>query len=316
MEDKKLSLNTQLEFIDDSNMAEATISSNPYFQWVKIVVTDDQPNLNNQRIPLEEFSNIINTGAHTPIKMTYQKISGGHKEAMGQVIGSVAQLIQEQNRIIALAALWKKERPDDIAMLKEMYEKGVPPNVSWELAYAESKLEEEIESLFGVSLTGMAIVSNPAYAGRTKFIAMASDEDEEENVEELEQLKQRVSELEAELAERDAKLANSETELTDLRVYKQTVEDAKAAEEKLSNIKTKFQEAGIEKDEKYFVDNKDTLLALSETALDFMIQELVAFKPAEASASDKKVKVPNLTGEIKVTKDPRELGRALREKKN
>ena len=60
METKNLS--ATLEFISefgDDNEAMASISLNPNFRWAKIRVCDDMPNANNQRIPVEEFDNLI-----------------------------------------------------------------------------------------------------------------------------------------------------------------------------------------------------------------------------------------------------------------
>lgn len=321
MEENKILLQTQIELIEqDLTEAEAAVSLNPYFQWAKIIVTDDLPNLNNQRIPLDEFANIIKTGVSTPIKMTFAKVSDGHKEAMGKIIGTITQLMQEENKIVALAALWKKERPNDIEMLKDMYNRGTPPNVSWEISFAESQKEDTgVEALYGTALTGLAIVGNPAYAGRTAFVAMASKEEEESNVEELEQLTQAKETLEKELAEIKEKLEASAAELEDLRQYKKEIEDAKALEEKFAAVKTKFTEAGIEKDDEYFTTNKEKLLGLSEDALDFMIQELVSFAAktktdGEASTKDKTVEIPQFSGSGNGKLSPRELGKKLREK--
>lgn len=315
MDKNLISLQTQIEFMDE-NIAEAAVGRNPYFQWVKIIVTDDKPNLNKQRVPKEEFANIISSGLFTPIKMTWNKISPGHKEAFGQVIGTVTQLTEENDRVIALAALWKKERPEDIELLKDMYKKGAPPNVSWELSYSESSYDDDgVETLLGTSLTGMAVVSSPAYAGRTSFVAMSSAESEEDHVEELEQLKEKITALETELAGVSEKLATSETELTELRSYKETAEAEKAAKEKFDALREKFTSAGVEKDDEYFEKNKAMLLALSEEQLDFMLQELVAFSKRESTSSTSTINIPNVVSDTNVQLTPVELGRKLREKK-
>ena len=181
MTDNKFYLDTKFEFLEDDSpeLGEAfsAISLNPFFQWAKIVVTDDLPNANKMRIPQSEFDNMIKTGINAPIKMAQAEISPGHKEAFGNPIGVIANLTKESNRIIALAALWKKERPEDIAKLKEMYTNGNPPNVSWEVSYTEASVTEDgIEELLGTSLDGLAIVGLPAYRGRTPFVAMSAED--------------------------------------------------------------------------------------------------------------------------------------------
>lgn len=323
-----LTLETQLELIDDVSFfgddkeAFASISLNPTFQWAKIVVTDDQPNANKHRVPLEEFENVISTGIFAPIKMTEDQISRGHKEAMGKPIGTITQLAKVNNKIIALAALWKRERPEDIELLKKMYQDGNPPNVSWELSYADSKLEDDIESLYGISLNGLTVVSSPAYSGRTQFIAMASDDSQndtstkEDKIVNEEELKQKISELEEELASLKASLTEKDAELGELRTFKSDVEAEKAKVEKLAEIKRKFEEAKLEKDEEYWDKNAETLLKLDESAIDFMIQELVAFAEANASTNDGKNKksVPNFSNTDIKNLSPKELGAKLRER--
>lgn len=325
MEDNKIYLNTALEFIDETpedGEAFSAVSLNPMFQWAKIVVTDDLKNANKQRIPAEEFDNMIKTGIHSPIKMAQGEISTGHDEAFGNPLGVITNLTKETNKVFALAALWKRERPNDVSKLKEMYEKKTPPNVSWEISYTDADVDEEgVQTLKGVSLNGLAIVGMPAYQGRTSFVAMASEETEENSnkekneLDELELLKQEIANLKAELAEKQTVLDSLNTELAELKTYKTTIEQEQAEAAKFESIKTKFVEAGIEKDADYFTEKKALLLKLGEEELDFMIQEMVAFKESTASDhTDKKVKVPDIknTDTDEDLNDPRKLAQALR----
>jgi hypothetical protein len=327
-----IQINAQLELIDtldSENEAFASISLNPTFQWAKIVVTDDQPNANKHRVPIEEFDNIIRTGIFAPIKMTESEISKGHQEAMGKPIGTITQLARVSNKIVALAALWKRERPEDIELLKKMYQDGAPPNVSWELSYADSEIKDNVEDLHGISLNGLTVVSLPAYTGRTQFIAMASEDNDqsddtddqsgkEENIVNEEELKQTISDLEAKVKELEDNLSTKEAELTELKAYKQNIEAQELKASRLAEIRKKFEDAKIEKDEQYWDEKAETLLNLDDASLDFMIQELVAFAEKNASASDTektKKDIPNFSN-VKDTKDlePKELGRRLREK--
>jgi hypothetical protein len=325
MKTNKYTYPSVFEFIDtENNIGEALASAslNPAFQWAKIVATDNIPNGNNQKVPINEFDNFIKTGRHSPIKMAIGKISDGHEEAYGLPIGTITDLTTEGNKVIALTALWKKERPEDISALKQMYAEGNPPNVSWEISYDYSDIDSDdgSETLHGVQLNGLCVVGMPAYQGRTSFVAMASiNNTEEMPVEELEQSKARVAELEILLSEKDTKISDMETELASLRQYKEQAELVASQETKLEEIRTKFQEAGIEKDETYFTEKRETLLQLNEAALDFMIQEMVAFG-ATASLKNKNLdsKIPNITSidsNVNVN-DPKALAKALREFKN
>jgi hypothetical protein len=175
VETKSIELKTNIELFE----ANASVSLNPLYQWAKIVVCDSDPNANKQQVPESEFDNIIKTGINAPIKMARNQISKGHKEALGNPIGVISNLSKEGNKVIALAALWSKERPDDIALLKKMYDEGNPPNVSFELAYASSDMVNDVEVLKDCVLNGLAVVGMPAYSGRTPFIAFSSVEIEE-----------------------------------------------------------------------------------------------------------------------------------------
>lgn len=327
MTDKTFIIPTQFELLDD-NEEVASVSLNPLYQWAKIVVTDDQPNANKVRVPESEFDNIIRTGIFAPIKMAEKEISDGHDEAFGKPIGIISQLTKEGNKIIALAALWKKERPNDIQKLKEMYKNGTPPQVSWEISYVESAIEDGgIEALQGTILTGLTVVGMPAYTGRTPFVAMSSKENKEDfSVEDKEILEQKISELEQKLADalkqledKNTELQTNLSELDTLRTFKAEFDKKAEEETKLASIKTKFTEANLAKEDDYFVANKELLLGLSDTALDFMIQELVAFSSAknEKESSEKKPKVPDLKdNKNNDLEGPKALGQALRERLN
>jgi len=320
-------LTTNIELLDEGE-AFASVSLNPYYQWAKIVVTDDLPNANKMKIPKEEFPNMIRTGLFSPIKMAEKEISDGHPEAHGKPIGTIAQLLEESNKLIALAALWKKEKPEEITLLKEMFKKGTLPQVSWEVSYEDSSIEDDIEVLKGVILNGLAVVGLPAYMGRTPFLAMSSKNKEETPVEELDILKNKVeeqrteidnlktklSEKEIELADKVKVLSEKETEIASLVEFKDKVEKEKSEADKIASIKVKFTEAKLTKDEEYFNKNRETLLALSDTTLDFMIQEMVSLVPNKQSSSSK---VPLLGGdsdeEIDL-EDPKQLAQELRKR--
>lgn len=355
--------------------ASASISLNPAVSWVKFVLTDDQPNKNKQRIPQEEFGNLIRTGIFMPLKMAKGAIKDGHDGA--EPIGVITHLKQVGNQILGLAALWSKEREADIASLKALASKNSPINLSWEILYGQSETSDDgVESLHDTSLRATTIVGMPAYGGRTPILAVAakfspaylsklSDESflyvevgerkypyrdldgnldveelnrikstptaidenlrdtilakvdslllethseegqsnsEDINLDKIEELEAKVSELETKLADATKQLEDKQTEATSvsdelnsLREFKSAIELKEANSAKLAEIQKKFSEAGVIKEESYFKDNAENLLKLDTAALDFMIQEIVAFsnKPekVEETAS---TKIPNL----------------------
>ena len=327
-------INTNIELIQDEDTADeafASVSLNPFYQWAKIVVTDNRPNENKHRIPKSEFDNLTKTGIFAPVKMAESGVSRGHEEALGKPIGTITQFAVEGDRLIALSALWKKERPEDISSLKEMYLDGKPPQVSWEVAYESEREEDDgVTALLGTTLTGLAVVSDPAYGGRTPFAKMASKNNEEEadSVEELEKANNRIAELEIEVSTLEEQLLEKKdyedlkAKLEELQEFKAEIERLEKEIEKLDEIKDKFKDAGVEKDDAYFDENKQTLLSLDSATLDFMIQEMVSFaeKQSEASAGgddgdtdeDGNPKIPDFKSKKSTKKSAKDIADGLR----
>lgn len=332
--------------------AQAALASNPSLKWAKFIFTDDKPNGNKQRIPKDEFPNILKTGIYMPIKMASGKIEDGHEYA--EPLGTITHLKEEEDKVMGLAAFWTAEREDDINRLKTMADRENNPQLSWEVWYEESTIDEDgIEDLHGCVVRASTIVGRPAYQGRTPILAMSaqttSNEDEEQKDNFTMDFELKIKELEDKLAElinqmtvREAEFATlketsdqekaelqasleaANTELAELRLFKQKIEeleaevarlDAEAA--RLDEIKVKFSEAGVTKDESYFEENKEKLLAMEESVLEFLIQEMATVaKAAVASLNEKNIEVPNLTGDLPITKDAKKLGRLLREQSN
>lgn len=414
-----LQLLSEQSVLDDYGESVASISKDQVVTWAKFVLTDDKPNANRERIPLDEFKNLISTGMFKPVKMALGEIKDGHEEALP--IGVITHLMQEGNKIVALAALWESERSEDVQLIKDRVNSGQAVNVSWEVYYGDKKESNGVSDLLGTVLRGVTIVGMPAYAGRTPVLAVAakrwspayvsqlpnehflyvdnsgnrmfafrddsgkidpkrfpelleeiSKSSLPENLkknfrhqirklnsaiasdnyliellgdviditeEELDtqELENKVSDLETKLAEandlasakqaeldgikEEIKLAQEkvttlESELEGLRAFKAEAEATAQKDARLSAIKTKFSDSGVNKPEEYFVENGEKLLAMEDTQLDFMLQELVAF--AEASNSGTGFAstrgVPNLGGETTVSVNPSELAKALRER--
>lgn len=308
---ENLIVSTNLEFIkqeDSLDEAFASVSLNPYFVWAQAVITDDLPNLNKKRIPVEEFDNLIKTGTFSPIKMAEGEISDGHAEAMGRPIGALTHLKKVGNQVKAIIALWKRERPEDVSALLAMKEGGQLPQLSWEIAYGESTEEDNgITALRDIVLNGVAIVGMPAYAGRTALTSFASVEEtsEDKELDELELLKTQLAEkdnmiadLQSKLAAKDEELSAIKAEKDELAAFKQSIEEENAAKEKLEGIKAKFSENGIEKEAAYFDEKKEQLLKMSEDELDFLLQELVSFA-STVKTETSSVKLPAFVAENK-----------------
>jgi len=337
-------LSEQLELIKENgeNYTQAGITVNPNVSWMKFVLLDDVPNGNKQQIPKEEFNNVIRSGINMPLKVAAGKISEGHAEAFP--IGVITNLSIEGNKIIGLAALWASERPEDVNLLKHLYNNKDNLNISWELNYTESESESGIQILRGVSMNAATLVGVPAYEGRTPVLALAQKNKSEVNKKmdtveiserEYESLKEDINKSKASIAdfekvvgEKDSEIERITAELTaknkefeelqektvELETFKTEAEAREADALKFKSIKDKFSEAGLEMDDKYFDEKRDMFMAMEDTSIDFFIQELVGFaKKNESSAS---LNVPNFVKNTKDTLSPKEIGRLLREEKN
>jgi hypothetical protein len=291
--------NIEMELLESNseNEAFAAVSLNPAVSWARFILTDDQPNVNKQRIPESEFVNLMRTGTFMPLKMAAGQINDDHKDAIP--LGVISHLKQVNNQVQGLAALWDRERPEDVKLIKERYANKQPLQLSWEILYGESTINEDgIEDLHGVNLRAVTLVGMPAYSGRTPIVAVASENSSitEEKKLELEQLQAELETVKASLTAKEEELTAMTVEVEQLREFKSSVDKVKADAEKLASIKQKFVEAGLEKSDEYFVEKHDMLFSLSNEALDFMIQELVSFAALAATKVEatSSTKVPPL----------------------
>lgn len=314
----------------------ASKNLNPLLTYVRFILTDDKPNANGVRIPREEFSNLITTGIYMPIKMAVGEISEGHAGAVP--LGVITHLREDGDKIRGIAALWNKERPADISHIKERYANGDPLDLSWEIGYEDSSIDDDgILNLSGCVLRATTLVGMPAYGGRTGITDVELSEEkskEEKNVEkdlqtlqtEISDLKDQVKVLEEnQLTDEDKqKLAQYD----DLVSFKEQVEAEAARLETLEEIQNAFKDAGVEKDEAYFTENEETLLALKETnTLDFFISQLKIVKEdtnvedlvEEEDDTDldeeASVKIPDIKHEKQEKLTTTEIAKALRQSK-
>jgi hypothetical protein len=340
MENKKTNLTSTLDLlgIDDTFLEEfSSVSLSPLLTWAKFVLSDDKPNANRKRVPLEEFDNLIKTGIYMPIKMSEGTINDGHEGSYP--IGVIAHLKRVKDRILGLAALWNRERPEDVNFIKENYKKGNPLELSWEILYTDSAIEEAtgVEDLRNTVLRATTFVRKPAYEGRTPILEVAAKTEteptiventvtngggtvevpkvenstQEEIMEETTVVQNTVSDIVVQSESQDNNmmmvqpeddtdstveglLAQIETlkklleekmsEIQDLlgqnsalAEFKTSVEKEKAETSRIAIIKRKFADANIQKDDEYFSEKKETFLAMDDAAIDFMLQEMLAF---------------------------------------
>jgi len=282
-----------IEDTDEINEAFASISRNPNVTLVKFILTDDKPNGNKDRIPKEEFANIIRTGLFMPVKMANNEISQGHDGTYP--LGSIAQLAEIEDRVEGIAALWDRERKQDVDYLKERYSSGKSIDISWEITYQDYVVDDDVKSYQGVSLNAATVVGIPAYQGRTPVTAIAEQRknnmdtiDKATHEEIVDALKSERDTLKTEkevLAEELNTIKDEQADYEDLKKFKTKYDAEQERLAKVETLKTKFEEAGLEvglEDE----TKVNTLLEMSENALDFYIQDLLAFASQETDEAE------------------------------
>ena len=333
-------LRNVVQLVQEDEEVFASIGLNPTITLIKFILTDDKPNNNNIRIPKEEFSNLISTGLYMPLKMAQGK-PGDHEEAFP--IGVITHLKEVGNKVRGLAVLWNMERTFDIDMIRERYSNDQPLNISWEILHRDSFMENDIENLTGVYLRAATLVDIPAYGGRTTVTEVISSKKADTAKEDktlTKELEKNVELLEVVVEERDKKVVSLEAtiveltasqvtdkltkELDELRGFKTKVEEEKKIQERKSELRIKFTDEGVEKDDAYFEENEDMLLSLDKAALDFVVKQEAKLAKASKGQPKKKEKksslIPNLKGENDSTDDdtdvddlsPKELGAMLR----
>ena len=127
-----------------------------------------------------------------------------------------------------------------------------------------------------------------------------------------------LAELEAKVATLAEELASKEGELVILRELKASYDAEAERKDKRAKLKAKFSEAGVEKDEAYFDENEATLFALDDAAISLMITEAKSAAEGKASGeSHSSIQIPALpsdTDEIDYS-DVKVLAKMLRERK-
>lgn len=191
MSEKSAVFKVAYKFLGPDELEAFAAEEDPTKAWIHFIFTDDKPNANKERVPVEEFDNIIKTGKYMPIKKYVGETSSDHDKVlpMGTIVNLKRELGETKNIIEGLGTLWKKEFPEDVEDLKTAFNAGEPIDFSWEILYSGSDKEEEgVSALTGCRTRAITIVDLPAYQGRTRALAMASERKNQEEVDEMELL--------------------------------------------------------------------------------------------------------------------------------
>lgn len=154
------------------NIRAYASKNNPLQTIIEFVLTDFQPNHNNQCIPQSEAHNIVTSALHMPIKVYFRndKIKG---HAFSVPIGTLAEVWQQDDVIMARSIIWKNEYPDIDEYLRKATSEGKMIGTSWEILYDHAETENKITNLYGCLVQATTIVDDPAYGERTRILSIA-----------------------------------------------------------------------------------------------------------------------------------------------
>lgn len=261
---------------------------NPTITYMEFVFTDDKPNANKQGIKQSAFSNIISTGTLMPIKMSPGRISPGHKGTtpLGVIAALEEKSLQDESRnlVVGKAALWGRERPEDIDLIKQAFAAGEPLNISWEVLFSETEVDEQgIEWLVDPIVRAATFVGIPAYGGRTQLTSVASDETQEElDMDEVEKLTNELAAATAKSQELETEKQALASEVEGLRQFKAEVERVQAQAALWTARTAKLAEAGIEMKAEDLEAKREKFLKLDDEAFDLLVAELKGLKTETA----------------------------------
>jgi len=279
---KKLNLSSPIELI-----AEAGVS-NPNLGWISFILTDAEPNKNKQGIRESAFASLIESGQLMPIKMAKGIIAPNHEGA--KPLGAIASLSDEESKVLGKAAIWKMDRAEEYGILTAMSAAKQLPNISWEIVYTESELDDEgVEWILDPVLRGATIVGDPAYGDRTPILTVASNNASENEPEEDATEDDGVCEGCAAQLIRIEELENT---IKELQAYKDTIErevvNAALLEARIEELNA----AGVELTQEEIEAEKEAWLGMSDETFASVLNVLKRVKPKAA----KSARIPDVTG--------------------
>ena len=330
-----------MKLIWEKAIAEFT-STNPHQTMATFIFADDKPNLNKQGLPFSEFENIRKSAIGMPVKMKFTGYGASDHEG-SLPIGVIADmeivtLAEDHHQLIAKAALWNDEFPEEVAWLKKAFAEGKAPGISYEVNYEDFNVQDSVKWLSNTFTGAATFVRVPAYGTRTALLSLASIQNNTEleagliklveqlekpkpnkkggnQMDELEQVTKERDNFKAEAASKQDEITNLQTALTEkdstISTLQGEIDQMKAAAVIDARVR-RYAEAGFNLDTDAEKANiKKTLFASFDDAQwEAYLEDLLALKatiPAPATphslalASLRTNKVPRLEVEAETS---------------
>ena len=315
-----------MEHIKYQQAIAELVQVNPYQTIATFIFADDKPNMNKQGLPFSEFERVAKTAIGMPVKMRFtgdgfiqaEKDIENHDGSIPiGVIQSmeIKTISDDYHQLIAQAALWNDEYPEEITWLKKKFAEGKAPGLSYEINFNDFERDDENIQWIKDTYTGAAtFVKTPAYGTRTALIALASIQDKtvlEEGIlaiaekltakhepkggnrvdeKELEALKGERDTFKAEAASKQSEIENLNKSITDLGSEIETLKTENSNLKQAALVDSRLREysaAGFQLEaEAEKADAKKSLFAsFSDDQWTSYLADLTAIKAQAAAAA-------------------------------
>lgn len=272
----------------------------PFIKEIEVVLTDFEPNANNEGISRSEAENIMRTATYTPIKIAASTAGyGGHSNAnpIGAITEAYMGQYEGRDVIMGKAFIWKDEYPAVYDMLKSQADQSQFIGTSWEVYYGAEETVNGVKWLKNITFAGTCIVDTPAYGNRTPLLSLAEE-------------KEQMNELEKQILELTANLAERDKTITDLHEKVKLFEEAELqakAEARAAHIASRlsgiFSESEIKEKINFYV-------TLEDTVLEKIIGDLQKYATPKAQSEKQPSKsdtIPELPGKVFNDYSPKQL---------
>lgn len=298
-------------------VAEATEIANSTLMKLRFIFTDFKPNRNKVVVPPAEAENIMASAIFMPIKIDFNDGPEGHPNSLP--IGLITSIEQLEDQLVGNALMWREEFPH-VAQWIDENKDNETVQFSWEL-WTDPEASEELDDsgnriLRGIEVKSTVIVDNPAYAGRTRLLTVASEDSAihrlvgtvNELSQEIKKLKEEAMEKDnaeetpAEVVETPAEVevsdesspdtsdtpATNETdtllqELEALRAFKAEIEQRAQRATKLAERASTLSSAGVTVPAEKFTAREEFYLALSDEHFAMYVDDLCSVLQASSS---------------------------------
>jgi hypothetical protein len=271
-----------------------TTANNPLQSRVEIILTDFEPNLNKQGVPVTEKQRLLTSALNMPLKIDFDGTDFyGHVGAipLGPIIRVWEDTYNGREVIKGEAVIWTEYYKDIAEHLKALFDIGV--GTSWEIYYADSSVDANgVEWLQDIVYAGTCIVETPAYGPeRTRVLAIAEKLGERHMEGEIESSGELDTTVNPIIAEKETAAETEDTTVREdisqaqellIRIY-EGLESLYVTTYEIEREQTEANIGTIAENFASLIDQIATKIAAMRSSMSSLSEELTTLKTAEAT---------------------------------